>query len=322
MNKSPSVKALQEAAEWLVRLDGEVDTVERNAFRDWLNADPEHLAAIERLEGSLAALHELSREPAREALDGIVRRRILRQPIKALALAALLLLPVGLAIQQFPLSYLLADIRTNNGEWRSQTLPDGSLISLDGNSAVDLQFDAQRRTVRLVQGEIRVDVVKDASRPFLVLTEHGSVSVMGTRFVVEQLGDATRVAMINSTAHVESDGKRLAVHGGQEVRFNATGLGTPQSIDPAALEQAWLQHQLLVHEQPLNLVLERLARNHHGYLLYDAEALEVLQVTAVLPADDSQRALRLLARSLPIRLEYYTPWITRVALAGSGSRKR
>jgi transmembrane sensor len=40
----------------------------------------------------------------------------------------------------------------------------------------------------------------------------------------------------------------------------------------------------------------------------------LLRVTAVLPADDSQRALRLLARSLPIKIEHYTPWITRVSL--------
>lgn len=314
MSKSPSERVLQEAAEWLVRLDGEVDAAERNAFRDWLDADPEHLEAIERLQGSLAALRDLPREPARAALDSIARRRVGRKPIKALALAALLLLPVGLALQHFPPSYLLADIRTGSGQWSTQQLADGSRISLDGSSAVDLQFDDQRRTVRLLQGEIRVDVAKDATRPFVVLTEHGSVRALGTRFVVEQLSDASRVVMLESSTEVDSAGKRAVVQAGQALRFDAAGPGPLQSIDAAGFEQAWGQHQLLVRDQSLDQVLERLARNHTGYLMYDAKTLQLLRVTAVLPADDSQRALRLLARSLPIKVEHYTPWITRVSL--------
>ncbi|MNM42341.1 fec operon regulator FecR [compost metagenome] len=314
MNKSPSAQVLQEAAEWLVRLEGEVGAAERNAFRDWLDADPEHLQAIERLQGSMAALRDLPGEPARAVLDSLARRRAARQPIKALALAALLLLPIGLALQQFPPSYLLADIRTGSGQWSTRQLPDGSRISLDGSTAVDLQFDGQRRTVRLVQGEIRLDVAKDATRPLLVLTEHGSVRALGTRFVVEQLPDSSWVAMIESTTEVDSAGKRVVVQAGQAVRFDAAGPGALQSIDAAGVEQAWEQHQLLVRDQPLDQVLERLARNHRGYLLYDPKDLELLRVTAVLPADDSQRALRLLARSLPIRIEHYPPLITRVSL--------
>lgn len=314
MSKSPSEQVLQEAAEWLVRLDGEVGAAERNGFRDWLQADPEHVDAIERLQGSLAALRELPREPARAALDSIIRRRVRRQPIKALALVALLLLPVGLALQQFPPSYLLADIRTSTGQWTTQQLPDGSHISLDGRSAVDLQFDGHNRTVRLIQGEILVDVAKDATRPFRVLTEHGSVRALGTRFVVEQLPEASRVAMIESSTEVDSIGRRVAVQAGQELHFDATGPGALQPIDAVGLQSAWQHHQLLVREQPLDQILERLARNHHGYLLFDAKDMQSLRVTAVLPADDTQRALRLLERSLPIELEQYTPWITRVSL--------
>lgn len=314
MNKSPSERVLQEATEWLVRLDGEVDAAQRNAFRDWLDADPEHLEAIERLQGSLAARRDVSHEPAREALDSIARRRAGRKPIKALALAALLLLLAGLALQQFPLSHLLADIHTGSGQWSAQRLADGSHISLDGSTAVDLQFDDQRRTVRLLQGAIRLDVTKDDTRPFVVLTEHGSIRALGTRFVVEQLSDASRVVMIESTTEVESVGKRVFVQAGQALRFDAAGPGSLQAIDGAGFELAWERHQLLVRDQSLDQVLERLARNHSGYLMYDAKTLQLVRVTALLPADDSQRALRLLAGSLPIKVEHYTPWITRVSL--------
>ena len=170
MKASPAV--LRQAAEWLVRLDDEPDAAAREAFRAWLGADPAHLQAVQALQGSLAPLHELPAAPVRAAL-GSVAPRARGRGLKALALAALLAIPLGVALQQFPPDYLLADIRTGIGQWSSQQLPDGSRIQLDGRSAVDLQFNAQTRTLRLVSGEILVDVAKDASRPFLVVTEHG-----------------------------------------------------------------------------------------------------------------------------------------------------
>lgn len=310
----PSPQVLKQAAEWLVRLDDAPDAAAREAFRNWLAADPAHLQAVEALQGSLAPLHELPRAPVRAALGRVTSPASGPRGLKALALAVLLAIPAGLALQQFPPAYLLADIRTGVGQWSSQRLPDGSRIQLDGRSAVDLQFDEHSRTLRLVSGEILVDVAKDPGRPFVVVTEHGSVRALGTRFMVERLGDATHLVMIESSTEVKSAGSSVTVQAGQQVQFDARGIQPPQAVDGAGLEQAWNAHQLVIREQPLNQVLERLARHHGGYLSYDAEALARLKVSAVLPADDSPRALRLLARSLPIRVEQYTPWLTRISL--------
>lgn len=303
---------LHQAAQWLVRMDDEPDAAEQEAFRAWLNSDPAHVQAVQALQGSLAPLRELPRAPVRAALGSVTARSTGRRGLKALAVAVMLALPAGLALQQFPPGYLLADIHTGVGEWSSQQLPDGSRIQLDGRSAVDLQFDTGTRTLRLLGGEILVDVAKDPARPFIVVTEHGSVRALGTRFVVERLGDSTRLAMIESTTQVSSGGDRVNVGAGQQVQFDARGIRPPQTVDGVGLEQAWSQHQLVIREQPLNEVLERLARHHHGYLSYDAKALAGLKVSAVLPADDSERALRLLARSLPIEVVHYTPWVTRI----------
>ncbi|MEE1888194.1 FecR family protein [Pseudomonas carassii] len=306
-------QTLQAAAEWLVRLDDQPSAHEREAFRDWLAADPEHLEAVQQLQGSLAPLQVLQQAPARAALGALKRQRRVGGVARVLALAVVLLVPLGLLLQHFPAAYLLADIRTGSGEWSSQILPDGSLLKLDGRSAVDVQFDGNVRTLHLVRGEILVDVAKDPGRPFRVVTEHGSVRALGTRFVVERLSERTRLAMLESSTEVDSAGQRLVLKAGQQVQFDAAGPGVPEAIDGAGVEQAWAHHQLLVREQPLAEVLQRLARNHGGYLLFDRQSLAGMKVTAVLPADDSERALRLLARSLPIKVEHYTPWITRVS---------
>lgn len=305
---------LRKAAEWLVRLDGDASPAEHQAFSAWLAADPAHQEAVRLLQGSLAPLRELPRGPARAALKRVAARPVGKRALKALALALALLLPIGVLVQHYPPAYLLADIRTGTGQWSTQQLPDGSRLSLDGRSAVDLHFDAHSRTLHLLGGEILLDVAKEAGRPFLVVTEHGSIRALGTRFVVERRDDSTRLAMIESSTEVKSAGSTRTVTAGQQVRFDAHGIQASEAIDAAGLEQAWSSHQLVVRNEPLGEVLERLSRHHGGYLLFDAKALAHLKVSAVLPADDSQRALRLLARSFPIRVEHYTPWITRISL--------
>ncbi|MNG87431.1 FecR family protein [Pseudomonas wadenswilerensis] len=314
MSPSPSAAVLREAAEWLVRLDDEPSAADQQAFGAWLAESDEHLDAVQRLQGSLASLRQLPRAPARAALQRVTAASPGKHALKALAVGLALLLPATALLQHYPPAYLMADLRTGTGQWRSEQLPDGSRISLDGRSAVDLQFDAQTRTLRLVSGEILVEVAKDATRPFKVVTEHGSIRALGTRFVVERLGDSTRLVMIESSTEVRSGASTQTVSAGQQVQFSAAGMQALQAVDASGLEQAWARQQMLVREQPLSEVLERLARNHQGYLLFDAKALAHLNVTAVLPADDSERALRLLARSFPIRVEHYTPWLTRVRL--------
>ncbi|UVL22183.1 FecR family protein [Pseudomonas donghuensis] len=314
MSPSPSAAVLREAAEWLVRLDDEPSAADQQAFSAWLAEADEHLDAVQRLQGSLAPLRELPRVPARAALQRVTARAPGKQALKALAVSLALLLPGAALLQHYPPAYLMADLRTGTGQWRSEQLPDGSRISLEGRTAVDLQFDAQTRTVRLLSGDILVDVAKDTARPFRVVTEHGSIRALGTRFRVERLDESTRLVMIESSTEVHSGASTQTVSAGQQVQFSASGMQAVQAVDASGQEQAWARQQMLVREQPLSEVLERLARNHQGYLLFDAKALAHLNVTAVLPADDSERALRLLARSFPIRVEHYTPWLTRVRL--------
>ncbi|MNT87819.1 fec operon regulator FecR [compost metagenome] len=64
-------------------------------------------------------------------------------------------------------------------------------------------------------------------------------------------------------------------------------------------------------------VLEALGRQRRGHLQFDAAALADLNVSAVLPLDDTDRALQLLAQALPIRLQQYTPLWTRIERVAS-----
>lgn len=327
----------REAAQWLMRLtEDDASPADRDRLRTgfdaWKRQDPRHDAAARRMEAVLTQLGALRDDAAGQTTPlhaGLKvgwaggRQRRIRRVAAALALAAALATPLAVFLHFYPSSYLLADMRSGARQWQTHVLADQSRVTLEPGTAVNLHFDPQRREVELVRGDILVEVAHDATRPFVVRTAQGSVRALGTRFVVSAESGVTVLSMLESkvlaTARDDTapDHARQ-VQAGEQVRITAQGVGAPQRLDAAAVEDAWKYRRLVVQDKPLADVLELLGRYRSGLLRVDRDALAGLQVNAVLPLDDPDRALQLLASSFPIRVRTLTPWIVIVDRAGPG----
>lgn len=79
-------------------------------------------------------------------------------------------------------------LATSIGEIRSFRLEDGSIVALDTNSLVLVDFDVQRRNLRLLRGRARFTVAHEG-RPFMVHAGRGMVTARGTIFDINLLPD-------------------------------------------------------------------------------------------------------------------------------------
>lgn len=314
MHQQDSIEA--QAAEWVLRLsEGELNAQERAAFEQWCRRDPRHQATFERISSVVAQLQGLrsQRGPARAALAMPAGRR---GKVRQLLAIGVVLANLGLflSLGGYRVDDLLVDLHTAPGQWQTHTLADGSRITLYGNSAVDLHFDAGQRRVELQRGQVLVDVAHDSARPFVVATAEGRFTALGTRFVVSRAEGRSELSMLQSTVAAQSADRSQSVEvpRGGRAWVRRDGVGRLPAIDPASIEQAWQRHQLVVEQWTLPEVLEALGRQRRGHLQFDTAALADLKVSAVLPLDDTERALQLLAQALPIRLQQYTPWWTRI----------
>ncbi|OZI36935.1 histidine kinase [Bordetella genomosp. 10] len=320
----------EQAAAWIVLLTDDDEATRKQAcleFESWKQADPRHAAEANQLERIIDQLRGVrdaangNPRPARAAIDAVVANKRKRRRIKHAGVALLAALVIGapawMAMRAWPPGYLMADIRTATGKWETRLLADGTRITLDSASAVNLRYDARRRTIELVQGEILVDVAKDANRPFVVETAHGSIRALGTRFVVDKEDDDTILSMIESRVAVQTAEQRAAgsaasteVAAGQRVRITADAVGPAESVDTRSLSDTWKYHQLVVEGRPLNEVLDELARYRTGHIHYDRAQIERFKVSAVLPLDDPDRALQLLQANFPaLRIRTLSPWL-------------
>lgn len=322
---TPADALEQQAAEWLVRLGaGSPDERRRaaEAFAAWKAADPRHARAALGMERFLAQF-EQARQPtagdaraAHLALDAGRPRSgtRARRAAAALCLALAVGVPAYALLQAYPPALLVADLRTADGAWQTHTLEDGTRITLQGGSAVNLRYDASRRAVQLLRGEILVEVARDAARPFLVETAQGSIRALGTRFTVGEADGVTTLSMLESKVRVraaaDAGGPGVVVEAGQRVRITAAGVGGIEPVDARGVDDAWRYRQLVVSDRPLAEVLDQLARNRRGTIRYDRAQIDGIRVSAVLPLDDPDRSLQLLKNNFPeLRIRSFSSWL-------------
>lgn len=93
---------------------------------------------------------------------------------------------------------------TGPGEQRSCKLPDGSTVTLNANSALDVrkEYGREQRTVFL-HGEAFFDVKPQTQSPFFVRTDDLLVQVLGTSFNVKAYNHRQKVEVAVSTGKVQ-----------------------------------------------------------------------------------------------------------------------
>jgi len=312
----------EQAAEWQLQLhEGPLSEAQRLAFESWKQQGPRYAAAAARMEAVIVRVQALreTKSPARAALDAAFADKPSRRnkhAMRTLLLACSLALPAAaLLISPYPQRWM-ADVRNGPGQWQTLHLADGSALTLNGISAANLHFDATQRRIDLLQGEILVEVAHDPARPFIVQTAQGTLRALGTRFVVKREDDVTVLSMLESRVAAQSANAQqtLEVDAGSQALVSANSVRLAGRIDPASINDAWRRHQLVVENRPLPEVLDEIARHRASHLQFDRAALQNLRVSAVIPLDDSDHALQLLAQTLPIKVYTYTPWLIRVAL--------
>lgn len=306
LRKDPPLppEVLEEAAEWLMRLsENDLSDSERAEWEHWKVSSPERDRAWARAQLLQSKLGGLPPSLAMSALD----RPSNPERRAALGKLALLLavMPVGWGSWKLAQSQQwTADYRTAIGERREWTLADGSRITLNTNTAVDVLFDSQQRLIRLREGEILVQTATDNSplaRPFLVSTAQGHMQALGTRFIVRQLSPFTHLAVLEGAVKVvlaeNRQAESLIVNAGQRMAFTAQAFGAVNPTDRNA--SAWTQGMLMADKMRLADFVAELTRYRHGFVRFDP-AIADLRISGAFPIGDSQRTLNMLVQTYPV----------------------
>ena len=315
MPAKPEFIILQQAAEWWALLaSNEAGASEQAKWQRWLDADPAHLAAWERVQTISGQFQRLPAAPAHAALSagGAQGRR---------AFAAMLVAAVGgLACWRFTdadtgpatgitVAGTAAGYHSAVGQLRQLRLPDGGLLLLDTDSAVDIAYGPAARSIVVRRGRIHVATAPDGqqpARPLLVHTEQGVLRALGTRFEVVQQDGATLLQVEQGAVEITPHrGRPRVVPAGQGARFDAQAIAAPAPAVAAA--PAWTRQLLLADNLRLDDFVHELSRYRHGYLGCAPEVAH-LRLVGAYPLNDQDAVFAMLEASLPVRVRRTMPW--------------
>jgi transmembrane sensor len=205
----PDRKAVEEeAAAWLIKLDGDspLAAEELAALREWLGRSPAHreqLRGFADFWGKLNVLTELAvplghaKGRTNRGLVGL--RHAFPQFGRAVVMTAALVVGIGIAATFWlrPDSFVNSNglYATAIGQQQSTTFPDGSVVLLNTNSQIKVDYNDAYRDIRLLQGEAHFTVAPNAARPFRVYAGHGRVEAVGTAFSVYLKGNTVDVTV-------------------------------------------------------------------------------------------------------------------------------
>ncbi|MBK4999592.1 FecR family protein [Pseudomonas sp. S31] len=308
MKQHGSETVREQAAEWFARAqDAPGDAALQARLQAWLAADPLHAQEYLHLTRLWQAVDLVPRQRLEalcqaDPVQRLPRRRLLHQALAASV--AVLALGLGWGAWKYQQLNHQDDLQTAFGERRQVELPDGSRLELNGATRLQVDFSGARRHIQLDAGEAMFIVAHDSSRPFVVATAQGSVTVTGTRFDVRLDPAATRVAVEQGSVRVQGKDASLAQLGaGQGTQIDAQGeVAAPYAVNAAALT-AWRQGKLVFENATLAEVVAEASRYRAQPLRVAPGKVARLRLSSTFSTDDTDALLRALPNILPVAIK-------------------
>lgn len=328
----------QASAWWILLNCGGATPAHHRAFQEWVTRSPERVQAYlqtailtrtlesKQLQWPDTSLDTLIYE-ARTAAREIARHPAVRQssapagtssphseprsrfklPRPRIAIAALLVLALT-SVMSWHLSGVQR-FQTALGEQRSVVLSDGSVVTLNTSSVIEVHMAKRHRTVALLSGEALFEVAHDPSRPFDVAAGNTTVRAVGTQFNVDRRSDSTTITVVEGNVAVftgikDAQGATaelpLAAREQLTVRPRAALHPMPANLGSAT---AWTQRKLVFEHRALGEVAEEFNRYNIERIEIDSPELRNEEITGVFEANNPESFMSFLAKLPDVRID-------------------
>jgi transmembrane sensor len=303
-----------EAADWAARVDrGVLSPDEDRAFQGWVDADPRALGAYGRMRA--VALETLRARalgtdfnPADFSHAPPSRRMLLQA---GTAIAATLL--VG-SLGAWEVVRTRGRYRTQKGETKVVALKDGSVVTLNTDTEIQVGFTDSVRAVELVKGEALFDVARNKARPFVVAAGDTSVRVVGTSFTVSRLEEApvqvlVREGIVEVFKPLMVDARPVRITAGTRavaaVAQTQTAVAEVSAVPTAQLhrEMAWQDGHIAFEGQTLVQAAAEFSRYSDIRIVIDDPVLAHEEIAGLFRANDPVGFAHTVAVSLNVHVD-------------------
>lgn len=199
--------------------------------------------------------------------------------------------------------------RTAIGQRSTVDLPDGSVVDMNTDSLIQINFSEDRRDLILLRGEALFEVAKDSNRPFVVEADGKLVTAVGTTFSVRRSDDEVRVTLIEGIVTVDQDdsnsnnpdavskkqlkpGEQLVAQGDLPFKINM--------VD-TAVATSWKDGRLIFDNEPLGMIVQEVNRYSSRKLVFGDPTLSDMRVSGIFQVGSVDSFAAALEASFPVQ---------------------
>lgn len=257
------------------RQGGASPTVEQ-AFVAWISADRRHGIAYQQAERNWRDSAQLASSAVASNRKLVPAPFLMRHSTHMAAatvgiVAALGIGTAGLLRYGSPVGWIAAakatTYETPRGEIRTIALADGSQLTLDTGTRIEVTLSSGERRVSLERGRARFRVMRDGNRPLVVAVPGGTLAAGSTAFDVSVIGRTPTIAVLEG--HVDwtrteggKAGQARTLVAGQAAALDDTAAPRPA----VAGEARWVSGMLVLDNTPLGQAVEAINRYNHVQL--------------------------------------------------------
>ncbi len=225
--------------------------------------------------------------------------------------------------------------QTIKGEKKTFTLEDGTTVTLNSESKLEIDSDFGKATRQVsLTGEAYLDVKKDADKPFVLHTNEFDIRVLGTSFNVKAYPDemASEALLIEGLIELKSKGKNensIVIKPNQKVTIYKNELiassetEAKKTIKPKAnvkeiaiqdvpndeknevADIAWKENKLAMVDQNFNELKSILERWYDINITLKGPAIGKYRFTATFKEEDINQVLKALQKVEPFNYEIH-----------------
>jgi len=311
-------KLREVAIGWFIRIkDTEADDPLRTKFEQWLMASAAHQQAyadVTKVWSSFDSTPALEKLAEIADQDAFFQQSTRTKRIKNVIAGAIAAVAIGmggvLGLQSWraqPVMQMVAQVET--GKMQSQRLEDGTLMTMNTGTDIEVTYYRDRRLVTLNRGEAIFEVARDEDRPFIIDSGKAKITVLGTRFAVNRLHKLVRVSVDHGTVKVEPQ------HAGDEIQASALILhdGEVAEVTQDAYKPVRSHHQasdafafengMVVFEQAdLDEIAETLSRYRKLPLVAEQPVSGKVHISSMLKTNAIETFIHQMPEMAPVQI--------------------
>lgn len=219
------------------------------------------------------------------------------------------------------------------GERRDITLDDGSRVTLNTASLIEVAYSSDTRSVRLLQGQALFHVAQNLDRPFVVQAGGRQITALGTAFDV-RLQPNGQVEVLLVEGHVRVDPvqrqglarlipalARTDLAPGQELVAPASGDIEVAQAD-VERETAWNRGLLIFRNDSVGDAVREVNRYSAVQLVVDDPRVAGLKVSGIFPSARREDFVAALEALYPVSAQPETAGTVRLRWRGDQPRQQ